>query len=51
MQLLILASETPEVTSHAPAGDDWATVAYILLGIVMLVAAIGTALATPKGEH
>lgn len=44
MNALLLASEV-----HAePLGDDWAAVAYGMLGVVMLVAAVVTWIVTPK---
>lgn len=48
MHSLILAASTAE---HAPAGDDLATIAFVLLGIVMLMAAVATWRITPKLEH
>lgn len=48
MNALILAAD-----AHAaidPVGDDLQMVAYILLGIVMLVAAVTTWIITPKGD-
>ena len=47
MNAFILATET-----HAaePAGDDFMTAALILLGVVMLIAAVATWIVTPKGE-
>ncbi len=48
MNTLILAAEA----SHsAPPGDDWATAAYVLMGIALLVTAIATVVVTPKAEH
>jgi hypothetical protein len=47
MNALILAAETHHVD---PVGDDLQMVAYIMLGVVMLVAAVTTWIITPKGE-
>lgn len=47
MNALILATEA---THFDPPGDDLATVAYAMLGAVMLIAAVATWIATPKGE-
>jgi len=47
MLTLILATE--EIAS-APAGDDMATLAYALLGLVLLIAAIATIIVTPSAE-
>ncbi|GMR03033.1 MAG: hypothetical protein BMS9Abin20_1392 [Acidimicrobiia bacterium] len=44
---LILATEA---ATEAPPGDGLATLAYILLGVTLLVAAITTAIVTPKAE-
>lgn len=46
MNALILAAETID-----PAGDDFATLSYILLGVTMLIAAVATWIVTPKGEE
>ena len=51
MSPIILASEAADLVSAAPAGDDLATVAYVMLGVAMLIAAIATWVVTPKGEH
>jgi len=51
MQPIILAAETAEQISTEPAGDELMTFALIVLGVVMLIAAITTWLVTPKGEH
>lgn len=48
MNALILAAD-----SHAhvdPVGDDLQMVAYIMLGVVMLVAAVTTWVITPRGD-
>lgn len=45
---LILAAE--EAVSGAPAGESWATFAYALLGIVLLITAVATVIVTPKAE-
>ena len=47
MNALILAAEAHHFD---PPGDDLQTVAYVLLGVVMLVAAVATWIVTPKGE-
>jgi hypothetical protein len=47
MNALLLAAE---VHHGDPPGDELQTVAYILLGVVMLVAAVATWIVTPKGE-
>ncbi len=44
---LILATEA---ATEVPPGDDLATVAYILLGVALVVAAIATAIVTPKAD-
>lgn len=44
---LILATEA---ATETPPGDDLATFAYVLLGIVMLVAAIATVIVTSRAE-
>ncbi len=46
MITLILATEA----TTAPPGDDFQTIAFIALGIVMLVAAITTVIVTPRAE-
>ncbi len=51
MHQLILASETVEHASTTPAGDEFMTAALVLLGIVMLIAAVATWRITPKLEH
>ncbi len=45
---LIFAAE--EAVVGAPPGDEWATIAYALLGITLLVAAIATIIVTPRAE-
>ncbi len=48
MNALILATD-----AHAaldPVGDDLQTVAYIMLGVMMLVTAVATLIISPKGE-
>ncbi|MCZ7533952.1 MAG: hypothetical protein M5U23_11220 [Acidimicrobiia bacterium] len=47
MNAIILATEAH---NFDPPGDDLATVAYAMLGAVMLFAAIATWIVTPKGE-
>lgn len=47
MTALILAAES----AGTYVGDDWAIVAYVAAGIAMLVAAITTAIVTPRAEH
>jgi hypothetical protein len=47
MLTLILATEA--ATSNPP-GDDFQTVAYVLLGITMLVTAVATVIVTPGAE-
>jgi hypothetical protein len=51
MHSLILAAEAVEHTSSTMAGDDFATIAFALLGVVMLITAVATWRVTPKGEH
>jgi hypothetical protein len=51
MQLLIFATETAEQVAATPAGDELMTVALVMLGIAMLIAAVATWRVTPKGEH
>jgi hypothetical protein len=46
MNTLILATEAAVTYS----GDDWATVSYILLGIMMLIAAVTTLIVTPSAD-
>ena len=38
-------------SSADPPGDDWQTVAYVLLGIALVVVAIATVMVTPRAEH
>ena len=45
---LILAAE--EIASSGAAGDSFATLSYIALGLVMLIAAIATVIVTPSTE-
>jgi hypothetical protein len=47
MNALILATEAVPVD---PPGDDLQTVAYVVLGVVMFVAAVTTWIVTTKGE-
>ena len=47
MLTLILATEAA-ATIHS--GDDFQTIAYVALGLSMLVAAIATVIVTPKAE-
>lgn len=51
MHSLILAAEAAEHASSAPAGDDFAAIAYAMLGTVMFIAAIATWRVTPKLTH
>ncbi len=52
MHSLILASEEVVNTSATtPPGDDLMNLALIMLGTVMLIAAIATWMVTPKGHH
>jgi len=51
MNPIILASEAADLASTTPAGDDLATVAYVMLGATMLIAAIATWVVTPRGQH
>jgi len=51
MHSLILAAEAAEHASSAPAGDDFAAIAYAMLGTVMFIAAIATWRVTPKLKH
>jgi hypothetical protein len=51
MHSLILAAETAEHVSSTPAGDDFMTIAFAMLGVVMLIAAIATWRVTPKLTH
>ena len=45
MQSLFIAA------SSATPGDDLQTVAYVLLGIAMVVTAIATVIITPRAQH
>lgn len=47
MNALLAAAEAHHID---PPGDDLQMVAYILLGVLMLVAAVATWIVTPKGE-
>ena len=47
MNALLFATEARHLD---PPGDDFQTAAYILLGVLMLVAAVATWIVTPKGE-
>lgn len=47
MNALILAAEAHHVD---PPGDDLQAVAYIALGVVMLITAVTTWIVTPKGD-
>ncbi|GMQ92775.1 MAG: hypothetical protein BMS9Abin12_0252 [Acidimicrobiia bacterium] len=51
MNPIILAAETAEQVSAEPAGDEFMTFALVILGVVMLIAAITTWIVTPKNEH
>jgi hypothetical protein len=51
MNPIILAAEGAEAASTAPAGDDFMTLALIVLGAAMLIAALATWVVTPRGEH
>jgi hypothetical protein len=46
MNTLMLATEAAITYS----GEDWATVSYILLGIVMLITAVTTLIVTPGAD-
>jgi hypothetical protein len=46
MLSLILATEA---VASAPPGDAYQTVAYVLLGLTMLVTAIATLIVSPAG--
>ncbi len=48
MNALILAADAHAAVD--PVGDDLQSLAYIVLGVVMLVAAVATWIVTPKGE-
>ena len=48
MNALILAADAHHAVD--PVGDDLQMVAYIMLGVVMLVAAVTTWIITPKGD-
>jgi len=45
MQSLFIAA------SSATPGDDLQTVAYVMLGIAMVVTAIATVIITPRAQH
>lgn len=47
MNALIFAAETHVAE---PAGDVFSTAAYILVGVVMVVAAVATWIVTPKAD-
>lgn len=47
MNALILATEA---VADAP-GDDLSVVAYVLAGIMMVIAGVTTAIITPRAEH
>jgi hypothetical protein len=47
MNALLFAAET---AAAEPAGDKFMTAALILLGVVMIVAAVATWIVTPKGD-
>ncbi len=49
MHSLILAAEAADHSDMA--GDDFMTIALVMLGVMMLIAAIATWRVTPKGEH
>lgn len=48
MDSLILAAEATEA---APPGDDFMTIALVMVGVAMLITAITTWMVTPKGHH
>jgi len=47
MLTLILAAEA---VASEPAGDDFSTLSYALLGLVLVIAAIATLIVTPSAE-
>lgn len=47
MHALILAAEA----AGDPPGDDLQVVAWILAGIVLLIAGVAAAVVTPRAEH
>jgi hypothetical protein len=51
MQSLIFATETAELASATPPGDELMTAALVMVGIAMLVTAIATWRVTPRTEH
>jgi hypothetical protein len=51
MQPLIFATETAELASTTPAGDEFATAALVMIGIALLITAIATWRVTPGAEH
>ncbi len=50
MESLIFATETAELISATPAGDELMTAALVMLGIAMLIAAVATWRVTPKAD-
>ncbi|MFV1970207.1 MAG: hypothetical protein ACC683_04275 [Acidimicrobiia bacterium] len=51
MHSLILAAENVEQVTTGPAGDEFMTVALVMLAIAMVIAAIATLRVTPKADH
>jgi hypothetical protein len=51
MQSLIFATETAEHISATHAGDELMTVALVMVGIAMLIAAVATWRVTPRADH
>ena len=51
MHSLILAAENVEKVKTGPAGDEFMTVALVMLAIAMVIAAITTWRVTPKADH
>ena len=50
MLSLIFAAETAELVSTTPPGDEYMTVALLMAGIAMIVAAITTWRVTPRAS-
>jgi hypothetical protein len=52
MLSVILAAETAELVSTTPPGDEYMTVALLMVGTAMIITAIATWRVTPKaGDH
>jgi hypothetical protein len=51
MQSLLFATETVDLASTTPPGDEFMTAALVMAGIAMLITAITTWRVTPRAEH